>query len=251
MLVGSRTQEGSIVQQIESMQKAGQAIAPPPEFTRNARIKDLAEYERLYRQSIEQPDAFWAQQAEENLAWIKKWDKVVESDFSTIGQTTDSYVRYFISAKLNVSANCLDRHVASSRKSKTALIWQGEKEDEKRTVTYQQLHRDVCRFANVLKKRGVGKGTTVTIFMPMVPEMPVALLACARVGAIHSVVFSAFSPDSLKSRIQDCGSQAVITSDVGFHAGKIIDLKNKVDTALKECPTVKTVIVYNLSLIHI
>ncbi len=130
-------------------------------------------------------------------------------------------------------------------RNKAAFIWQGEKEDEKRTLTYQQLHSEVCKLANVLKKHGVKKGHTITIFMPMVPELPVALLACARVGAIHSVVFSAFSPDALKSRIQDCQSYMVLTADMGYHAGKVIDLKNKVDAALAECPTVKKVLVYN------
>jgi acetyl-CoA synthetase len=144
-----------------------------------------------------------------------------------------------------LSYNCLDRHVAGPLRTRTALLWQGEKDEDKRRVTYEELHRLVCRFANVLRKNGVKKGTTVTLFMPMVPETVVAMLACARVGAIHSVVFSAFSSESLKSRIQDCQSYLVITADAGFHAGKVIELKNKVDAAVSECPTVQRVIVYN------
>jgi acetyl-CoA synthetase len=231
--------------EIKSMMKEGRSFAPPPEFASKAHIPSSADYERMYRESVEQPAEFWAKQAEEHLHWFRKWDRVCEQDLETIGQREAPYVRYFVGGRTNVSFNCLDRHVATWRRNKAALIWQGEKEEEKRTITYQQLHRDVCRFANVLRKQGVKKGTTVTLFMPMIPETAVALLACARIGAIHSVVFSAFSPESLKSRIQDCGSYMVITSDVGFHAGKVIDLKNKADQAVAECPSVKRVIVFN------
>ncbi len=229
----------------DSLMKENRHFPPPADFAGRAHVKSLEEYERLYRESIERPDEFWARQAEEHLHWFRKWDQVCHEDLAHVGTSGEPYVRYFRGGKLNVSYNCLDRHLAGPRRNKAALIWQGEKEEEKRTWTYQQLHREVCRLANVLRKHGVKKGATVTIFMPMVPELPAALLACARVGAIHSVVFSAFSPDSLKSRIQDCQSYMVLTSDVGFHAGKVIDLKNKVDQALAECPTVQKVLVYN------
>lgn len=230
---------------IESMMKEVRSFAPSADFSQNAQVKSLAEYERLYRESVDQPDAFWGRMAGEHLHWFKKWDRVSEQRFEHIGEETQPYTRWFDGARLNVSYNCLDRHLTQGRRNKAAFIWQGEKEEEKRTLTYQQLHREVCRLANVLKKHGVKKGHTITIFMPMIPELPAALLACARVGAIHSVVFSAFSPDALKSRIQDCQSYMVLTADAGFHAGKIIDLKNKTDQALAECPTVKKVLVYN------
>jgi acetyl-CoA synthetase len=234
-----------VASDIESMMNEVRSFAPSAEFSQRARVKSLAEYERLYRESVEQPDAFWGRMANEELHWFRPWTQVHEQRFEHIGEQEGPYTRWFSGGQLNVSYNCLDRHLNGPRRNKAAFIWQGEKEGEKRTLTYLQLHREVCRLANVLKKHGVKKGHTITIFMPMVPELPIALLACARVGAIHSVVFSAFSPDALKSRIQDCQSYMVITADAGFHAGKVIDLKNKTDHALGECPTVKKVLVYN------
>jgi acetyl-CoA synthetase len=234
-----------MAQEFQSMMKEGRVFDPPEGFSGAAHIKSLADYEKLYRESVEQPEKFWARQAGEFITWIRKWDRVLECDFETVGEKEEPYLRWFAGGRLNVSANCLDRHVATWRRNKAAIVWQGEKEEDRRTLTYQQLHREVCRFANVLRKHGVKKGATVTIFMPMVPETVVAMLACARVGAVHSVVFSAFSSDSLKSRIQDCGSYMVITADVGFHAGKAIDLKHKTDQAVRECPSVQRVIVYN------
>ena len=234
-----------MAENIESMQKEDRSFPPAPAFSAKALVKSLADYDKLYLESVEKPDAFWARQAEENIHWFRKWDKIVEADFNGIGVKDGAYLKYFIGGQLNVADNCLDRHLGTWRRNKAAILWQGENEEDKRTLTYQQLHSDVCRFANVLKRLGVKKGTTVTIFMPMVPELPIALLACARIGAIHSVVFSAFSPDALRSRIQDCQSYLVITADVGFHAGKVIDLKKKTDEAITECPTVKKVVVYN------
>ena len=232
-------------QEISTMLKEDRVFPPSKEFSKTALVGSEAEYARLYRESIENPEVFWAQQAEENIRWFKKWDRVCEYDFSGIGREEKPYVQFFLGGKLNVSDNCLDRHLSTARRNKAAIIWQGERKDERRTLTYQQLHREVCRFANVLKKHGVKKGTTVTIFLPMIPELPVAVLACARIGAIHSVVFSAFSAESLRSRITDCRGEVVITSDVGFHGGKVIELKNKADAALKECPWVNRVIVFN------
>ncbi len=218
---------------------------PPKNVSSLAHISDLKEYQRLYKESTESPEVFWAKQAEQHLSWFKKWDLVMEYDFSQIGEAEKPYVKFFEGGKLNVSYNCLDRHVSSWRGNKAAIVWQGEDEKEKRTLTYQQLYEEVCKFANVLEKHGVKKGATVTIFMPMVPELPIAMLACSRIGAIHSVVFSAFSAEALKNRILDCTSHMVVTSDVGFHGGKVIELKKKVDEALESCPDVQKVIVYN------
>jgi len=227
------------------MKKDQDIYYPPKELSAGAHIKNLKEYKRLYKESVTNPEKFWARQAEEGLHWFKKWDKVMEYDFLSIGKVKKPYVKFFEGGKLNVSYNCLDRHLGSWRRNKAAIIWQGEKEEDKRTLTYQQLHDKVCRFANALKKQGVKKGSVVTIFLPMIPELPIAMLACSRIGAIHSVVFSAFSADSLKQRILDCDSEIVITANIGYHAGKKIDLKSKVDEALQGCPGVKSAIVYN------
>ncbi|HMO52212.1 MAG TPA: acetate--CoA ligase [Kiritimatiellia bacterium] len=232
-------------QEVESMMKEVRRFDPPVDFAARARLGRYAEYEAMYRESIEQPEAFWARQAEEHLAWMKKWNDVTRHDFDAIGASEQPYVRYFAGGKLNVSANCLDRHVEAGRGDKPAIIWQGEREEDKRRLTYRDLQREVEQCARALRNLGIGKGHAVTLFMPMVPELPIAMLACARIGAIHSVVFSAFSPDALKSRIQDCRSHAVITADVGYHAGKVIPLKEKVDTILGDCPTVQCVLVFN------
>lgn len=231
--------------EIASLLKEDRVFEPSPAFSKAARIGSAAQYEQWYRESIEQPEAFWAARAKEELSWFQPWTEVLKWDFSKIGEVEEPYVSFFAGGKLNVSHNCLDRHLDSWKRNKAAIVWQGEREEEKRTLTYQQLHTEVCRFANVLKKRGVRRGTTVTIYMPMVPELVVAVLACARLGAIHSVVFSAFSAEALRSRIQDCHGEVVITADVGMHGGKVIDLKNKVNTAVNETPSVKAVIVYN------
>ncbi|MEK9150259.1 MAG: acetate--CoA ligase [Candidatus Desantisbacteria bacterium] len=231
--------------EMESMMKEERIFYPPEELSQDAHIKSMEEYERLYQESIEEPEAFWARQAEENIDWFKKWDKVLEYDFSKIGEVEGPYLKFFQGARLNVSYNCLDRHLATARRNKAALIWQGEKEEERRTLTYQQLHTEVCKFANVLKKHGVKKGDRITLFLPMILELPIAMLACSRIGAIHSVVFSAFSSDSLRGRILDCDSKMVITSDVGFHGGRVINLKSKTDEAIHNCGGVEKVIVYN------
>jgi acetyl-CoA synthetase len=215
-----------------------ETLVPVPEkFARSARIGDMQKYRALYDRSISDPDRFWAEQAE-RLHWFKKWDKVSRWDFKT------AKIEWFMGGKLNASYNCLDRHLNGPRKNKAAIVWEGDSPDESRTLTYQQLHQEVCRFANALKKKGVKKGDRVTIYLPMVPELPIAMLACARVGAIHSVVFGGFSAESLKNRIQDCGSELVITADGGYRGAKLIPLKQTTDDALKECPGVKQVIVF-------
>ncbi|MCB1327771.1 MAG: acetate--CoA ligase [Spirochaetales bacterium] len=195
------------------------------EFTSRANIS-LEKYRELYRESVENPEAFWAAQAE-RLHWFKRWDRVLVDDFA------DANVRWFEGAELNVSYNCLDRHLSTPLKNKAAIIWEGDNPNESRTFTYQELHREVCRFANVLKYRGVQPGDRVLIYLPMIPELAIACLACTRIGAVHSVVFGGFSPDAILDRVQDCKPRLIITSDAGFRGGKIIEMKKNVDEALK------------------
>jgi len=223
---------------IISMMEETRKFPPPKEFSEKACIKSLEEYKRIYKRSMEDPDGFWGEQAKE-LEWFKKWDKVLDYSFGD-----NLHIEWFAGGKINVTVNCLDRHLRSWRRNKAALIWEGEPGDS-RTFTYQQLHAEVCKFANVLKKKGVKKGDRVTIYMPMIPELPVAMLACARIGAIHSIVFGGFSADSLRDRILDAGASALITTDASYRSGRIIGLKNNADAALAGCPGIKTVIVYN------
>lgn len=212
---------------------------PSKEFSSKARISTAEEYDTLYEQSISNPDEFWSKQAKENLDWLENWTEVCNYDFDVKGK--NKFVSWFKGGKLNPSHNCLDRHLQITR---PAIIWQGEAEEETRTISFKELHTAVCKFANTMKSQGVKKGDVVTIYMPMLPEVVVAMLACARIGAIHSVVFSAFSAEALKSRIEDCSSKFVITSDISMHAGKSISLKEKVDTAVKANSTVEKVFVY-------
>ncbi len=220
---------------IQSTYHDARSFAPPETFRNQAHVASVEAYEALYRRSMENPEAFWAEMAETHLEWFKPWKKAMSYDFEKIGTQAAPYVSFFEGGELNVCHNCVDRHVAAGRGNKAALIWQGERAEESRVLTYAELKDEVCLFANVLKKQGVKKGTVVTIYMPMIPEMPIALLACARIGAIHSVVFSAFSSEALRSRIEDCRSEVVITADVSFHAGKISGLKDKVDHAVQAC----------------
>ncbi|MEE1869290.1 acetate--CoA ligase [Pseudomonas auratipiscis] len=194
-----------------------------------------ADYERLYRQSIEDPDSFWTEQAS-ILDWIKPWSRIQQSDMNT-GQAT-----WFKDAQLNVSYNCIDRHLAS-RGNQPAIIREGDNPADSSVITYRELHSHVCRLANVLKQRGVKKGDRVCIYMPMVPEAAYAMLACSRIGAIHSVVFGGFSPDALRDRILDADCRTVITADEGVRGGKTVALKNNVDKALLSCPNVNSVVV--------
>jgi acetyl-CoA synthetase len=223
---------------ITSMMEETRKFPPPKEFSEKAHIKSLEEYQRLYKRSIEDPNGFWGEQAQ-TLEWFKKWDKVLDYNFGD-----NLYINWFKGGKINLTVNCLDRHLKNGRRNKAALIWEGEPGDS-RTYTYQQLYNEVCRFANVLKKKGIKKGDRVTIYMPMIPELPIAMLACARIGAIHCIVFGGFSADSLKDRIVDSNSKMVITTDASYRSGKVIGLKGNADTALTSCPGVETVIVYN------
>ncbi len=218
---------------ISSLLKEDRLFPPSPVFSSQAHIKSLAEYQQLYQRSITEPEAFWAEIASQ-LHWFKPWERVLEWN--------EPFAQWFVGGQLNVSTNCLDRHLTTWRKNKAALIWEGEPGDT-RTLTYQQLHREVCQFANVLRSLGLQKGDRVVIYMPMVPELPVAMLACARIGATHSVIFGGFSAEALKDRIQDAQAKAVVTADGGFRRGSPVPLKSAVDLALQDCPSVKQVVV--------
>jgi acetyl-CoA synthetase len=221
---------------ITSVLREDRVFEPPDAFREKARIKSLDEYKAMYRQSIEYPEAFWSQQAEE-LDWFRKWDKVLVEDFS------EGIHEWFVGGKLNLTVNCLDRHLHTWRKNKAALIWEGDTPGEEKILTYQQLHRQVCRFANVLKKHGVQKGDRVSIYLPMIVELPIAMLACARIGAIHSVVFGGFSAEALKDRIRDCNSRLLICTNGYTRGGKVVKSKAQADQALLSCPDITDVIV--------
>ena len=216
--------------------KGGKKYFPSREFQKKAAIKSFRQYKEIYKHSINNPQDFWAERAKD-LHWFKKWENVLEYDF------TEAYVKWFEGGKINVSYNCLDRHLYSWRKNKAALIWIGENSNESKIYTYQMLHTEVSRFANVLRKNGIKKGDRVSMYLPMIPELAIAMLACARIGAIHSVVFGGFSAQSLMNRIKDCGASMLITAECGFRGGKIIPLKQNADKALKNCPEVKKCII--------
>ncbi len=215
---------------IQALLKEGRKFPPPKDFARAARVKSPA----IYRDAKANPLRFWEKQAKE-LRWMKPWKKALE------WKRPDA--KWFIGGKLNVSDNCLDRHVEGPHRNKAAFIWEGEPGDT-RVLTYWDLYREVNRLASALRTHGVKKGDAVTIYMPMIPELPIAMLACARIGAPHSVVFGGFSPESLRDRINDCKSKVVITADGGHRRGGLVPLKKNTDDALKECPFVSTVIVY-------
>ena len=207
-----------------------------PAFAEKALI-NRTDYDRLYAESIADPEAFWGKQAA-RLEWFRPFGRVKNTDF-----TGDVHIRWFEGGALNVSHNCLDRHL-KTRAEQPAIIWEGDDPSESRYITYAQLHEQVCRLASVLRARGVNKGDRVTIYMPMIPEAAVAMLACTRVGAVHSVVFGGFSAEALRGRIEDCGSEIIITADEGLRGGKKVPLKVNVDEAVKHCPFVRHVITY-------
>ena len=208
---------------------------PSQSIIDNSNINE-SEFQAMYEKSIESPDDFWASQAQSYLDWESKWTEVKKTNINK------GEVSWFSGGKLNASVNCIDRHLPAN-KNKIAFIWEGDNPAESKNITYQELHDEVCKFSNVLKLRGVKKGDRVCIYMPMIPEATYAMLACARIGAIHSVVFGGFSPESLKDRILDSDCQTVITADEGLRGGKVIPLKQNVDEALKRCPNVHTVLV--------
>ncbi|MEE9574584.1 MAG: acetate--CoA ligase [Gammaproteobacteria bacterium] len=208
----------------------------PESIKKNAHINN-EQYLEMYQKSIDHPDEFWAEQADKFLSWSRRWDKVQSCDF---GDNVN--IKWFEGAKLNVSYNCLDRHL-ETRGDQVAIIWEGDDPEEDRQITYKELHEEVCRFANVLKARGVKKGDRVCLYMPMIPEASVAMLACTRIGAVHSIVFGGFSPDALRDRINDSDCQVVITSDYSLRGKKQIPLKANADKGMAACPNVNTCIV--------
>ena len=208
---------------------------PSKEILSNAVISK-EEFEKLYQQSINNPEQFWELQARNYLSWEQEWESIKESDL------VKGEISWFKGAKLNASVNCIVRHLEKNAE-KIAIIWEGDDPKDSLKITYKQLHNSVCKFANALKKRGIGKGDRVCIYMPMIPEAAYAMLACARIGAIHSVVFGGFSPESLKDRILDSDCESVITADEGLRGSKKIPLKNNVDKALEDCPNVHSVFV--------
>jgi len=220
---------------ITSMMAENRVFPPSEEAQKRAYIKSLEEYKQIYQRSIDDPEGFWAEMAEQ-LDWFKKWDKVLVKDFK------EAKHEWFVGGKLNACYNCLDRHLTTWRKNKAALIWEGDI-GESKTLTYQDMYYQVCKFANVLKKHGISKGDRVAIYLPMILELPIAMLACARIGAVHSVVFGGFSAEALRDRILDCGAKALICVDGYYRGGRIIRSKDNPDIALKECPDVEKVIV--------
>jgi acetyl-CoA synthetase len=219
---------------IDSTLRENRVFPPPAEFSAKAHIRSLEQYEAMYRQSIEDPEKFWAEAAKE-LHWFRPWDKVLEWNLPS--------AKWFVGGKTNLSYNCVDRHALGARAGKTALIWEGEP-GEVRRLTYAELHAEVQRFANALKSLGIKKGDRVAIYMGMTPELAIALLACARIGAIHSVIFGGFAAHAISDRVNDSGCVAILTQDSSYRRGNEIQLKRTVDEAIASCPTVKHVVVY-------
>ena len=211
-------------------------VYPVQEITRAHTHIRKKQYETMYKASTEKPEQFWTQEAEKFISWFKPWDNLMVEDF------TKGQVSWFVGAKLNASVNCIDRHL-ELRGNQTAIIWEGDNPEEHKHISYIELHERVCRLTNVLKERGVKKGDRVCIYMPMIPEATFAMLACARMGAIHSVVFGGFSPQALRDRIVDADCQMVITADEGIRGSKKVPLKANTDQALLSCPNVHSVIV--------
>ena len=219
---------------IESTLNETRVFPPPPEFAANAHIKSFEEYEALYAEAAADPATFWAKQAED-LHWFRKWDTVLEWN--------EPHAKWFEGGKINISYNCLDRHLDTPRADKTAIIWEGEP-GEQRTLTYRQLHSEVSKFANVMKRLGVRTGDRVALYMPLVPELAMAMLACARIGATHTVIFGGFSADAIRDRVNDGQCKLIVTADGGYRRGREIKLKPIVDEAAVQCPSVRNIIVF-------
>ncbi len=219
---------------IESLLKEQRVFKPSPEFAAAAHIRTLEDYEALSKRALADPEKFWAEIASE-LHWFQKWDKILEWNYP--------FSKWFVGGQTNIAYNCLDRHLSTPRKNKVAILWEGEPGDV-RALSYQMLHREVCKFANVLTSLGVQKGDRATVYMGMVPELPIALLACARMGVAHNVVFGGFSAEALRDRINDSKSKVLITADGGYRRGTVVPLKKNADDALNGSPTIEKVIVY-------
>lgn len=216
-----------------------QVFKPSNEISSRAYIKSMEEYKQLYQESIENPEEFWAKMAEEHVTWYKKWDKVREYDFNK------AIIKWFEGGKLNVSYNCLDRHVENGHGDDIAIIWEGNEPDQIKTYSYKQLLDEVQKFANVMKSKGVKKGDRVCIYLQMIPELPISMLACARIGAIHSIVFGGFSAESLRDRINDSKCKILITQDAGVRGAKSLPMKTTADKAVEGTPSIESVIVVN------
>ena len=225
---------------IESILQENRLFPPSAEFSQNATIKSFEEYQQLYAKAKADPQAFWAQLAEKELHWFEKWSETLDWQ--------PPFAKWFVNGKINICYNCIDRHLTTWRRNKAAIIWEGEPGDS-RTITYEQLHREVCQFANALKELGVKKGDVVGIYLPMIPEAAIAMIACARIGAPHSVVFGGFSADALRDRLNDAAAKVVITADGGFRKDKVVALKEQVDLALADnsAPSVEKVLVVQRS----
>jgi acetyl-CoA synthetase len=219
---------------IDSVLKETRVFQPSADFSRRAHVAGRKAYDELYRRSMEDPEGFWAGLAEQKLRWTTRWNRVLDWQ--------PPFAKWFVGGKINIADNCLDRHLSGPRRRKPAIIWEGEPGD-KRVLTYEDLHREVCRFANALKKLGVKPGDRVGIYLPMIPEAAIAMLACARIGATHSVVFGGFSAEALRDRMNDAEASVVVTADGGYRRGSIVPLKENVDAALTDVPTVKHVVV--------
>jgi acetyl-CoA synthetase len=224
-------------QAFDSTLRENRLFPPPPEFSAHAHIKSIEQYEELYKQSIEDPETFWANAASD-LQWFKKWDKVLDWNLP--------WAKWFVGGQINLSYNCVDRHALGERANKTAILWEGEP-GEVRRLTYAQLHAEVQKFANALKSLGIKKGDRVAVYMGMTPELAIALLACARIGAVHSVIFGGFAAQAIADRVNDSSCVAILTQDISYRRGTEIKLKATVDEALKLCPTVQNVVVYKRS----
>ncbi len=222
---------------LDSSLRENRVFAPPAEFAAKAHVKSLEQYEAMYRRSVEQPEAFWAEAAGE-LEWFTPWTKVLQGE--------GAHTKWFVGGKLNLSHNCVDRHALGARKDKVALLWEGEP-GEVRKITYGELHGQVQQFANVLKGLGIRRGDRVAIYMGMCPELAIALLACARIGAVHSVIFGGFAAQAIVDRVNDSECVAVLTQDTSYRRGAEVKLKAIVDEALEKCPTVKNVVVFRRS----